>query len=37
MRNPASRLIVVAGGGHGTVQHDAGLQAESLRFIAQFL
>ena len=34
MQAPASRLIVVPGGHHRSIQHDAQLQSESLRFIA---
>jgi len=30
---PLKRLIVVPGGHHGSVQHDAELQGESLRFV----
>ena len=33
LRSPASRLIVVPGGHHRSVQHDAELQAVSLRFL----
>jgi alpha-beta hydrolase superfamily lysophospholipase len=33
MRSPDSRLITVPGGHHRSVQHDAELQAASLRFI----
>jgi uncharacterized protein len=35
MRSPRSRLIVVPGGHHRSVQHDPDLQAVSLRFIAR--
>jgi alpha-beta hydrolase superfamily lysophospholipase len=35
MRGPGSRLIAVPGGHHRSIQHDAELQAVSLRFIAQ--
>jgi uncharacterized protein len=34
---PGSRLIAVAGGHHRSVQHDAELQGESLRFLARAL
>jgi alpha-beta hydrolase superfamily lysophospholipase len=34
-RSPASRLVVVPGGHHRSVQHDPELQAASLRFIRQ--
>jgi alpha-beta hydrolase superfamily lysophospholipase len=37
MRSPRSRLIVVPGGHHRSVQHDGDLQAVSLRFIARAL
>jgi len=37
MRNPGSRLIVVPGGHHRSIQHDDELQAVSLRFIEQAL
>jgi uncharacterized protein len=37
MRSPASRLIAVPGGHHRSIQHDAELQAVSLRFIEQAL
>ena len=37
LRSPASRLIVVPGGHHRSVQHDAELQAVSLRFIEKAL
>ena len=37
MGNPDSRFTVAPRGGHGSVQHDALYQAESLRFIEQFL
>jgi alpha-beta hydrolase superfamily lysophospholipase len=37
MRSPGSRLIVVPGGHHRSVQHDPDLQAVSLRFIARAL
>jgi alpha-beta hydrolase superfamily lysophospholipase len=37
MRAPRSRLIVVPGGHHRSVQHDPDLQAVSLRFIARGL
>jgi len=33
LRSPASRLIVLPGGHHRSIQHDAELQAVSLRFI----
>jgi fermentation-respiration switch protein FrsA (DUF1100 family) len=33
LRSPASRLIVVPGGHHRSIQHDTELQAVSLRFI----
>ncbi len=33
--DPGSRLIVVPGGHHRSVQHDPELQAESLRFLAR--
>jgi uncharacterized protein len=35
LRSPASRLIVVPGGHHRSIQHDPELQAVSLRFIEQ--
>jgi len=35
MKAPSSRLIAVPGGHHRSVQHDAELQAVSLRFIAR--
>jgi alpha-beta hydrolase superfamily lysophospholipase len=35
--SPQSRLIVVPGGHHRSVQHDAELQAVSVRFIAKAL
>jgi alpha-beta hydrolase superfamily lysophospholipase len=34
-RMPGKRLIVVPGGHHRSIQHDAELQAESVRFIAR--
>jgi alpha-beta hydrolase superfamily lysophospholipase len=37
LRSPASRLIVVPGGHHRSVQHDAELQAFSLRFLEKAL
>jgi alpha-beta hydrolase superfamily lysophospholipase len=37
LRHPASRLITVPGGHHRSVQHDAELQAASLRFIERAL
>ena len=37
MRHPSSRLIVVPGGHHRSVQHDQQLQALSLRFITRSL
>ena len=37
MRHPNSRLIVVPGGHHRSIQHDGELQAVSLRFIAAAL
>jgi alpha-beta hydrolase superfamily lysophospholipase len=37
MRSPRSRLIVVPGGHHRSVQHDPDLQAVSVRFIARAL
>jgi alpha-beta hydrolase superfamily lysophospholipase len=37
LRNPASRLIVVPGGHHRSIQHDNELQAVSLRFIGRAL
>ena len=37
MRSPRSRLIVVPGGHHRSVQHDPDLQAVSLRFLAREL
>ncbi len=37
MQAPASRLVVVPGGHHRSIQHDAQLQSESLRFIASAL
>jgi alpha-beta hydrolase superfamily lysophospholipase len=37
LRSPASRLIVVPGGHHRSVQHDAELQAFSLRFLEKVL
>ncbi len=37
LRSPASRLIVVPGGHHRSVQHDSDLQAVSLRFIERAL
>lgn len=37
MRSPASRLIIVPGGHHRSIQHDAELQAVSLRFIERAL
>ena len=35
--NPHSRLIAVPGGHHRSVQHDAELQAISLRWLARVL
>jgi len=37
LRSPVSRLIVVPGGHHRSVQHDAELQAFSLRFLEKAL
>jgi alpha-beta hydrolase superfamily lysophospholipase len=37
MRDPGSRLIVVPGGHHRSIQHDQELQAVSLRFIERAL
>jgi pimeloyl-ACP methyl ester carboxylesterase len=37
LRSPDSRLIVVPGGHHRSIQHDAELQAVSLRFIERAL
>ena len=37
MRSPRSRLIVVPGGHHRSVQHDPDLQAVSLRFVERAL
>lgn len=37
VRSPGSRLMVIAGGDHRSIQHDAGLQAASLRFIDEAL
>lgn len=37
LRSPASRLIVVPGGHHRSVQHDAELQAFSVRFLQNAL
>jgi uncharacterized protein len=37
LRSPRSRLIVLPGGHHRSIQHDAELQAVSLRFIEQSL
>jgi uncharacterized protein len=37
LRSPASRLIVMPGGHHRSIQHDAELQAVSLRFIERAL
>jgi alpha-beta hydrolase superfamily lysophospholipase len=37
LRSPTSRLIVVPGGHHRSVQHDAELQAVSVRFIQKAL
>jgi uncharacterized protein len=37
LRSPASRLIVVPGGHHRSVQHDAELQAFSVRFLEKAL
>ena len=37
LRHPASRLIAVPGGHHRSIQHDAELQAVSLKFIARAL
>jgi pimeloyl-ACP methyl ester carboxylesterase len=34
---PASRLVVVPGGHHRSIQHDAELQGESVRFLARAL
>ena len=34
---PGSRLIVIPGGHHRSIQHDAELQALSLRFIEEAL
>jgi fermentation-respiration switch protein FrsA (DUF1100 family) len=36
-RSPGSRLIAVPGGHHRSVQHDADLQAVSVRFIERCL
>lgn len=37
LRHPASRLLVIPGGHHRSIQHDAELQAVSLRFIVDAL
>jgi pimeloyl-ACP methyl ester carboxylesterase len=37
MQNPGSRLIVVPGGHHRSIQHDEELQAVSLRFLQRTL
>jgi pimeloyl-ACP methyl ester carboxylesterase len=37
LANPASRLIVVPGGHHRSIQHDGELQAVSIRFIERAL
>jgi alpha-beta hydrolase superfamily lysophospholipase len=37
LRSPASRLIVIPGGHHRSVQHDGELQAVSLRFLEKAL
>jgi alpha-beta hydrolase superfamily lysophospholipase len=37
LRSPDSRLVVVPGGHHRSIQHDPGLQALSLRFIQRAL
>ena len=37
LADPASRLIALPGGHHRSIQHDAGLQAVSLRFVCQAL
>jgi alpha-beta hydrolase superfamily lysophospholipase len=37
LRSPASRLIVVPGGHHRSIQHDEELQAVSVRFIEHAL
>ncbi len=37
LRHPSSRLIVVPGGHHRSIQHDEELQAVSMRFIEQAL
>lgn len=37
LRSPASRLVVVPGGHHRSVQHDGELQAFSLRFLEKAL
>ena len=37
LRSPESRLIVVPGGHHRSIQHDRELQAVSLRFIERAL
>lgn len=37
LRSPASRLIVVPGGHHRSVQHDAELQAVSVKFLERAL
>jgi pimeloyl-ACP methyl ester carboxylesterase len=34
---PASKLVVVPGGHHRSIQHDAELQGESVRFLARAL
>ena len=37
LRSPRSRLIALPGGHHRSIQHDAELQAVSLRFIERSL
>lgn len=37
LRHPSSRLIAIPGGHHRSIQHDAELQAVSLKFIADAL
>ena len=37
LRSPRSRLITLPGGHHRSIQHDAEMQAVSLRFIAREL
>jgi len=37
LRSPASRLIAVPGGHHRSVQHDAELQGEALRWLGRAL